>query len=108
MPTGSPWARLPLDLNILQSPGLGLIYISKHPGQEASASSWRVRGRRQASSKSKVPGVEVEALGLILPVPALPMPSQQHPASVWGVGEGLPSGYSLPVEHKPPAQPLWL
>lgn len=50
----------------------------------------------------------MEALGLILPVPALPTPSQQHLASVCGVVEGLPSGYSLHVEHKPPAQPLWL
>ena len=35
MPTGSPWARLLLGLNVPQSAGLGHNFMSKYPGQEA-------------------------------------------------------------------------
>lgn len=114
MPTGSPWARLLLGLNVPQSPGLGHNFMSKYPGQEAfwprEEEPHRARGRRQAPSKPWVPGVgtAVEASGpgprpQCQPCGLLPV-SSQHPGPQCVQGSGqLPSGYSLLKEHRVPS-----
>lgn len=119
MPTGSPWARLLLGLNVPQSPGLGHNFMSKYPGQEAfwprEEEPHRARGRRQAPSKPWVPGVgtAVEASGpgprpQCQPCGLLPV-SSQHPGPQCVQGSGqLPSGYSLLKEHRVPAPPWGL
>ena len=110
MPTGLPWARLLLGLDVPQSPGLGHKCRNKYPEAKRTICLTLSRRLTEPEGRGRRLGwrwlrTQV-ALGLILLMPALPLlpvpsqlPGPEH-ARGWGAGGRL--------EHPSPGPPLWL